>query len=298
MKRLGPLVLFLCACQTETGEPADTVRQPLAATPASATTTAPPAAPSAPRTFAGLGADLLEWPAARLADDAVAGRFAVSEHDARRWALGWLAAHAELPGPAHVCLALPWLDAAERTVAYLFVLTDLPGCASYAGLVAEMRRIAAATNEVLGTIAPPDGRVWADRTRRSAEHFFTLAVSAWSFQHPLRDGTKGLPFWLIALDRLPAATPAERLEPTAVYPVANLAGLVEVVRYEGPAGPFLFSHHRGAPVARGSLGWHFDPGSVLRDWRTLVQARHAADPAGAVAAQAALWTRYLDGGAP
>ncbi|MBI5490060.1 MAG: hypothetical protein HY905_22190 [Deltaproteobacteria bacterium] len=248
--------------------------------------------------FAGLDPGVLALADAALADPDVVERFAVPEATAERYAVRWVDQSGELAGPAHVCLALPWLDGGGRVVAHEFVLTDLDACRSYADLVAEARRIADDVDTAIGAAGRVDGPVLRERTRRSASHFFTLAVSAWSFQHPIRDGLGGLPFWLLTPERLPVDPPAERLAPVAIYPAGDAGGLVEVVAYDGPAGPFLFSHHAGRSVGPESLGWRFEPAEALRAWRTGVVVRHASEPAGAVRAQAALWTRTLDGGAP
>jgi hypothetical protein len=266
------------ACQTEA---ADT------STRAASRESAPaPSATPAP-VFAGL-----EPAALRLSDEQLSARdslrpFAVSQETARDFALRWVVAKGELPATAHVCLALPWLDADGRTVAHLFILTDLTPCASFADLVAEMRRIAADVGPTAG------GNGLAERTRLSGRHFFTLAVSAWSFQHPIRDGLKGLPFWLVAFDRLPPAVDAGTIAPVAVYPVGDAGGLVEVVDYRGPAARLLWSHHRAAAVDPSRLTWRFDPVAAFRAWQTAIEIRHAGDPAGEVARRAGQWTRYL-----
>ena len=217
---------------------------------------------------------------------------------AERCAVRGVDASGGLPGPAHVCLALPWLDGGDREVGRVFVLTDLDSCRSWGDVVRESRRIAAETDKALGAGGRIDGPVLRERTRRSARHFFTLIVSAWSFQHPIRDGLDGLPFWLLTPERLPDDSPAERLEATAVLPAGNTGGLVDVVRYEGPEGGFLFSHHATRPVEPGTLAWRFEPAEALRGWRTAIRSRHAADPAAAVRELAEVWTRTLEGGAP
>ena len=271
------------ACQTEA---ADT------STRAASQESAPSPSVTPLPAFAGLDAAALRLSDEQLSAGGALQRFAVSQETARELALRWVVAKGELPATAHVCLALPWLDADGRTVAHLFILTDLPRCASFADLVGEMRRIAVDVG------SPIEGNGLAERTLLSGRHFFTLAVSAWSFQHPIRDGLKGLPFWLIAFDRLPPGVAAGTVEPVAVYPVGNDGGLVEVVDYRGPSGRLLWSHHRAAAVDPSRLTWHFDPVAALRAWQTVVEVRHAGDPAGEVARQARRWTRYLAGGAP
>ena len=266
--------------------------RPTAITPGAAGSNAPTHA------FAGLDESVLALPDTALDDEAVLRRFEVPADTAERFAIRWVDASGELPGPAHVCLALPWLDGGDREVGRVFVLTDLDACRSWDDVVRESRRIAAATDGALDAGGRVDGPVLRERTKRSARHFFTLAVSAWSFQHPIRDGLGGLPFWLLTPERLPDDSPAERLRPTAVFPAGNAEGLVEVVRYEGPGGGFLFSHHAARRVEPAALAWRFEPADVLRDWRTTIRTRHAMDPSAAVQELAGVWARTLDGGPP
>jgi len=75
--------------------------------------------------------------------------------------------------------------------------------------------------------------------------------------------------------------------------VGDAGGLVEVVDYRGPSGRLLWSHHRAAAVDPSRLTWRFDPVAAFRAWQTVVEVRHAGDPAGEVARQARRWTRYL-----
>ncbi|MBN1771225.1 MAG: hypothetical protein JXB32_08200, partial [Deltaproteobacteria bacterium] len=226
-------------------------------------------------------------------------RFRVDRDTARRWAVGWLAQRAELAGPAHVCFELPWLDAAGEVVAHQFVLTDLPDCGGWSDLLGHARALAdgARMPAFVGAESADAGELRA-RTTRSARHFFTLAVSAWSFRHPLRDGVKGLPFWLIAFDRLPAEVLVRQSVPTALYPLGNAGGLVEALDYRAGGERLLFSHHAARAVDPGELRWRFDAAAALRNWRDVGRLRHADDPAGWCARHAALWRDELEGGAP
>lgn len=246
-----------------------------------------------PGAFAGLTPEVLALSDGDLARPEVLDRFRVERDTARRWALGWLAARDELAGPARVCFELPWLDAGGETVAWEFVLTDLPDCAGWEDLTRHARSLANA--------AGPSGSAedLRARTERSARHFFTLAVSAWSFRHPLRDGVKGLPFRLIAFDRLPEAMRRRGIEPAAIYPMGDAGGLVEAVEYRVGLERFLFSHHAARAVEPAELRWRFDAAAALAEWRDVARRRHADDPAGWVARHAALWLDELrNGGTP
>jgi hypothetical protein len=284
----GALVVLQASCETA---PLDR--------PASGTANRPletAAAPAGPGSFAGLGPEALA-PAAESARPEALDRFRIDRDTARRWALGWLAARSELAGPAHVCFELPWLDAGDEPVAYQFVLTDLADCDGWADLLRHARALAEAARPATAAAGAPGPDELRERTQRSARHFFTLAVSTWSFRHPLRDGVKGLPFWLIASDRRPGEFPAEAAAPVSVYPLGNAGGLIEALDYRSPNGRLLWSHHAGRAVAAAELRWRFDAAGALRDWRALGRLRHADDPAGWVARQAALWLDELDGGA-
>lgn len=254
------------------------------------------AAPAPPAVFAGLGPAALALSDAELARPAVLDRFRIDRDTARRWALGWLAARAELPGPAHVCFELPWLDAAGAVVAHQFVLTDLPDCGGWNDLLRHARAPADITRPAVAAASPAGPEELRARTERSARHFFTLAVSAWSFRHPLRDGVKGLPFWSLAFDRLPADVLARGVAPVAVHPLGNAAGLVEALDYPAANGRLLFSHHAARTVDPGELRWRFDAAAALRDWRDVGRFRHADDPDGWCARHAALWLDELAGG--
>lgn len=259
---------------------------------ARAAETAPPAA--RPATFAGLAPEVLELSDADLARPEVLERFRVGRDAARRWALGWLAARGELAGPVRVCFELPWLDADDATVAWEFVLTDLPDCDGWGDLLRHARALRGASAEGV-----PGEAEWRARTERSARHFFTLAVSAWSFRHPLRDGVKGLPFRWIAVDRLPEAPATRGMEPAAVYPLGGAGGLVEAVDYRAGGERVLFSHHAGREVRPEELRWRFAAAAAFGEWRELARRRHAEDPAGWIARHAALWLGELNrGGAP
>lgn len=250
----------------------------------------------APRSagFAGLEPEVLDLSGADLARPEVLDRFRVGRDTARQWALGWLSARGELAGPARVCFDLPWLDAGGATVAWEFVLTDLPDCNGWGDLVRHARALRGA-----GAAVAPGAEELRARTERSARHFFTLAVSAWSFRHPLRDGVKGLPFRWIAFDRLPEALAARGVEPAAVYPLGGAGGLVEAVDYRAGGERVLFSHHAGRVVQPDELRWRFDAAAALGDWRELARRRHADDPSGWIARHAALWLDDLTrGGAP
>ncbi|MBI5502811.1 MAG: hypothetical protein HY907_21380 [Deltaproteobacteria bacterium] len=296
-----PIVVLLAACPREEAPASGNGRALRADGPRAASSTPTPdpaSSASFGAAFAGLDDDVLLLPESRLADPGVLRRFAVPDAVTERYAVRWVDGSGELAGPAHVCLALPWLDGGGNVVGREYVLTDLDACRSYADLAAEARRIANDVDTALGAAGRVDGPVLRERTRRSAAHFFTLVVSAWSFQHPIRDGLGGLPFWLLTPERLPADAPAPRTRPTAIHPAGDAGGLVEVVAYDGPSGPFLFSHHAGRRVEPAALGWRFEPAEALHAWRTGVAVRHASDPAGAVRAQAALWTWTFDGGTP
>lgn|GEM_PF-2830458 len=259
---------------------------------ARAAETPPPA--TRPSEFAGLGPELLDLSDADRTRPEVLDRFRVGRDVARRWAVGWLAARGELAGPVRVCFELPWLDADDATVAWEFVLTDLPDCNGWGDLLRHARALGGAS----AGRAPGEAE-WRARTDRSARHFFTLAVSAWSFRHPLRDGVKGLPFRWIAFDRLPETLATRGMEPAAVYPLGDGGGLVEAVDYRAGGERVLFSHHAGRKVRPEELRWRFDAAAALGEWRALARRRHADDPAGWIARHAALWLDELNrGGAP
>jgi len=233
----------------------------------------------------------LDLRGAELDHDALVRHFSLSEEAARRFALSWVRSHRELGGEPEVCVAVPWRDGGGTVIAYQYVMSDLPDCSSYAELLAHVRDISTRT---VGADRP-----LFERTRLSAEHFFTLAVSAFVFQHPIRDGVKGLPFWVIASDRLERSLPegaVDAMTPVAVYPVGNEGGLIEVVAYDDGGTERLFSHHRGLFVDQHDLGVPFDIVGAYERFRNMVLTRYGDDPGARLERHRRLWSRYLSAG--
>lgn len=228
--------------------------------------------------------------------DALEKRFAVSREVAEAWAVNWVIGHRELQGHPDTCFYLPWRDGDGRILAHQFVLTDRPDCASFEGLTGEMTRIAVEARGALATEGEgSEADLLRERTRISSQSFFTLAVSAHSFQHPLRDGIKGLPFWMIARDRLPEGFRATPAAPTSLYPVGNRGGLIEVVEYPRADEPLLFSHHLGRSVERGELRVTFDLGAAYERWQRGLMERYGDNVEERLVQQGNLWSRYLTG---
>lgn len=223
---------------------------------------------------------------AGLEREEVVRRFRITRETARAYALNWVRGRQELAGEPRVCLALPWLDRSSAVIAHQFVMTDLPECSGYEDLLAHLRDIAA---DAVGAERP-----LVHRTRSSSEHFFTLAVSSLVIHHPIRDGIKGLPFWLISFDRLQASGVPAVVAPVAVYPQGNEGGLIEVVEYERSDGErLLYTHHRGLIVDREALRPVFDASEGYERFRAMVMTRYRDAPSARLERHLTLWTWVL-----
>ncbi len=283
---LATLATVLAACEPTPQRPAESAtphRQPINQW------VAPEKVPS-------FSADdlLLEGEDART--DALEKRFSVTREVAEAWAVNWVIGHRELQGQPQTCFYLPWRDAGGRLVAHQFVLSDHRDCSSFEALDREMDQIVREARDAMGTgqeVGEAD--LLRERTRISSRSFFTLAVSAYSFHHPLRDGIKGLPFWMIARDRLPERLRTSEHPPSVLHPVGNRNGLIEVIEYPAADDGFLFSHHTGAPVDRADLHLTFDIASVYRQWSAAVRQRYAGNVEERLIRHGNLWSRYLTG---
>ncbi len=241
-----------------------------------------------------LTVDDLRLSSLELSRGELQNRFAVSRGVAERWALNRVMARQVLSGTPSICFYLPVRNGAEELIAHQLIITDLAACSTFGDLRARTEEINDRARQnlalaVSGSEPTPDEV--RERARLSGEHFYTVSVSAHSFRHPLRDGVSGLPIWAVALDQLPAR--CSDCAPVASYPVGDAAGLVEVVEYRSAGGGLLYSHYRAREVQPDELPVFQRTEDDYERWRAAVMHRYGEALDERIAAQNALWNRYL-----
>jgi hypothetical protein len=208
--------------------------------------------------FPALTFDSIQIAKQEITIEKINDNFFVNVKYAEIFAMGWSLENKYLKDNANVCLYLPWRDKDGNIIAHQFILTDLPNCHSWSDLIEILKIIAKRADDSLGENAPNRAEVMTTRTRLSEEHFVTLSVSSYVFQHPIKDGIKGLPFWVLAFDKFPKES-IINYSPIALYPMGNIKGLVDVVQYYSLKESFFFSHHKASFVSKEDITISFSP---------------------------------------
>jgi hypothetical protein len=210
-------------------------------------------------------------------------RFSVPATAARAYARAYAVGRGDLPGPAHVCLAVPQHDAQGRLLAWAVVVGADAACAegdAFAAEVAAVRKLAAAAA----------GRDPVAASRRahelSRDRFFSVLVAAWSFHKPVLLAHRGLPEYLTATPG-PTLCPDAPPAPRALLLLRGGRGAYgtewscggETLRFD----PFRAAKLSGDDLAEVDLPRH------LAAWKERV-AERARSPREAIDGLRAAWT--------
>jgi hypothetical protein len=224
---------------------------------------------------------------ARLSDvalsEAFARRYLVPDVVARDYAVGVARDKGHLGSDARPCVS--WLRVGQdgSLLATEYVLGSGPECAGWSQLLAAARGAAEPQTELVAA------------QRATARWFFTVAVSPYSFRHPLHEAHAGVPMWVMRAARAPGGSAPQRCEPRYVRARTD-ASRSELAGYECAEGMVAFDHLSGAPGT--PLTARTDALGAFKSWQRALARQYADAIPARIDRLERLWTRRSEAEQP
>jgi hypothetical protein len=219
------------------------------------------------------------------ASEQLALRFRIPEGVSRGYALGFARAKGGMGEEARTCVGWLRVGQDDGLLASEYVVGSGAECEDWSAVLGWAHQAWQHHPEL------------RDVQRASAERYYTVAVSPYSFRHPLYEARAGLPSWTLrAAQTAPQAVPW-RCEPR--YVREAMEGVkAELAGYACPEGPVAYDHLAAQPLAQTTLGARPAALASFRSWQQALARQYAQDIPSRIERLERLWTRYPESSSP